>query len=300
MSKVLMIFIDGVGIGENDKVKNPFFKYNFRLFSDHFSSPPDLSQQYQNVDNSFFWPSDACMGIEGLPQSGTGQTSIFCGVNAQKIIGKHFGPYPYSTLIPVIRELNIFKTLQDAGRKVLFVNAYPKIFFDYLKSGKQRLSFTTLSCKLNGMRLNTASDLRKGRALSAEINNSRWREKLGYNLPVIRESTAALRLIRLAAKNDFTLFEYFLTDHFGHLRHGEYFEEGIRVFDHFLYEIFERLPDDMTLFVCSDHGNFEDMSVKTHTLNPALCMASGKYAKYFSENVANLEQIKPALLKVIS
>ena len=39
---VALIFIDGVGIGEPDPAKNPFFSYSFKLFSDIFSEPPHL------------------------------------------------------------------------------------------------------------------------------------------------------------------------------------------------------------------------------------------------------------------
>ncbi len=70
-----------------------------------------------------------CLGVEGLPQSGTGQTSIFCGVNASKIVGKHFGPYPYSTLIPIIKEKNIFKHYLNNWRESLLRKCLSKSIF---------------------------------------------------------------------------------------------------------------------------------------------------------------------------
>jgi hypothetical protein len=298
-SKVLMIFIDGIGIGKKDPAVNPFFRYNFKIFSQLFTQPPDLQNQYQSVNGAFYWPVDACMGIEGLPQSGTGQTSIFCGVNAQEIIGKHFGPFPYSTLIPLIKEKNICLNLKDRGLNVNFVNAYPKIFFDYLKSGKQRLSFTTLTCRLNGMKLHNSTDLRNGKALSAEIANSRWINRLNYKLPLLKPETVAKRLMKIAGQNNFTLFEYFLTDHFGHFRHPDYMDYAIKVLDDFLYKLFVDMPEDLTLFICSDHGNFEDMSVKSHTLNPALCMSTGIHAEYLAKNIKSLDEIKPALMEML-
>ena len=86
---------------------------------------------------------------------------------------------------------------------------------------------------------------------------------------------------------------------FGHFRHADYLEEGIRVLDEFLVEVFTQLPENITLFICSDHGNFEDMSIKSHTRNPALCMAKGEKAKFLSGKIKSLDQIKPALLEVI-
>ena len=38
MNPVLMIFIDGVGIGEKDFDFNPFFKYGFKIFSEIFNA----------------------------------------------------------------------------------------------------------------------------------------------------------------------------------------------------------------------------------------------------------------------
>ena len=161
-----MIFIDGVGIGKEDYEFNPFFKYGFKTFSKIFGEIPSLNKQSLKTDNTFLFPTDARLGVEGLPQSGTGQTAIFCGMNAAKYIGKHFGPFPYSTLVPIIEKENILKAFQKKKQKVSFVNAYPKQFFSYIKSGRGRLSVTTLSCKLSGIRLNTSTDLRRGKALT--------------------------------------------------------------------------------------------------------------------------------------
>ena len=147
-----MIFIDGVGIGKEDYESNPFFKYGFKTFTEIFGGIPTLNNQFLKNDDIFLFPADARLGLKGFPQSGTGQTSIFCGVNAPKIVGKHFGPYPYSTLIPVLKEKSIFRYFIDKDKNVSFANAYPKLFFDYIKSGRSRLGVTSLSCILNNIR----------------------------------------------------------------------------------------------------------------------------------------------------
>ena len=108
MSRFIMIFVDGVGIGENDASKNPFVALGFKTFQDLFGEIPTKDNPLIIKDQRYIFPSDAILGVEGLPQSGTGQTSIFCGVNAPRLIGKHFGPYPYSSLVSVIKEKNIF------------------------------------------------------------------------------------------------------------------------------------------------------------------------------------------------
>ena len=292
-----MIFIDGVGIGKKDYEYNPFFKYGFKTFSEIFGEIPHLDKQKLKGENAFLFPVDASMGVPDIPLSGTGQTSIFCGINAPKLIGKHFGPYPYSTLLPIIKEKNIFRSFKQRRKKVYFANAYPKVFFDYVNSGRRRLSVTTLSCIMNGMRLNNISDIHKGKALAADINNRHFVEKMNYKLKIINAKTAANRLIRLSSENHFTLFEIFHTDHLGHGRESEWIEYTTGILDRFLFHMITNLKKNMTLVVCSDHGNFEDLSIKMHTLNPAIGITAGKNAELLSKKIKKLYDIKPAIMR---
>ena len=292
-----MIFLDGVGIGKVDYQFNPFFKFGFNTFTRIFGQIPSLENRLLRNNNTFLFPADATLGVEGFPQSGTGQTSIYCGINAPKFVGKHFGPYPYSTLIPVLKEKSIFRYFIDKDKNVSFANAYPKLFFDYIKSGRSRLGVTSLSCILNNIRLNTSTDLRKGKALTAEIINDRWNSKLGYKLKIIKPQTAARRLLRIAQKNSFTLYEYYLTDYLGHGRYNGDIEPVIKILDDFLYTIITELDKNTALLICSDHGNIEDLSIKTHTLNPALTITSGKYAEELFNNIKDISQIKNAIIK---
>lgn len=297
MHSTILIFLDGIGIGKPDPENNPFFKKEFKTFTHIFGSAPHLENQRLTGRNAFLFPTDACLSVEGLPQSGTGQTSIFCGFNAPEKNGKHFGPFPPTALIPDLKEKNIFAELKRMGKEVTFVNAYPKIFFDYINSGKQRLSVTSLSCLMSGVPLNKAAELRSGHALSAEIDNFRWVNKLNYKLPVIKPQLAAKRLLKIASGNHFTLFEFFLSDHLGHGRIPELFDHIYNTLDEFLYYMITSLPEDNTLIICSDHGNFEDLSTKMHTINPALTITAGKNAKYLAEKIENISQIKQAILE---
>lgn len=298
MHSTLVIFLDGVGLGKANPSTNPFFKYEFSTFSKLFGETPHLEKQNLTKDGRYLFPTDALMGVPDLPLSGTGQTSIFCGVNASRILGNHFGPFPHSMLIPIIREQNIFKKFLQKDMKVTFANAYPKVFFDYIESGKKRLSVTSLSCQLSDVSLKTATDLRNGEALGADIDNTDWVNKLGYNLTIIKPETAAKRLIRLAMEHHFTLFEHFHTDHLGHGRNKETLEDRLLVLDRFLYYLLQNLPDEFTLLICSDHGNLEDISIKSHTLNPALTITAGKYAERLKNRITNLSHIKGAILEL--
>ncbi|MEJ2103947.1 MAG: metalloenzyme [Ignavibacteriaceae bacterium] len=238
------------------------------------------------------------MCVEGLPQSGTGQASLFCGFNAPKFTGKHFGPFPYSTTIPILQKDSILVYFKEKYGSSYFANAYPKVFFDYINSGRSRLSVTALTCKLSGIRLNKVTDVRSGKALTAELTNERWNKRLGYRLKVITPKAAARRLIKIAKNYKFTLYEYYLSDHLGHLRLANEFEKIFSEMDEFLFTILNEIHlKNMTLIICSDHGNLEDISIKTHTRNPALTISAGIGAKRIAETVMDISQIKKAIIE---
>lgn len=296
MRSTLLFFIDGVGIGENNPSKNPFIKYGFKTFQEIFGAIPTLENPALSSGSIRLFPVNATLGVGGFPQSGTGQTTIFTGENAAQHLGSHFGPYPHSQILPLLNNKNIFKFFKERELKSAFANAYPKPFFEYLESGKKRTSASSTMCMASGIRLRTITDLRKGKALTAEIDNSRWIAKLNYTLPAISIKTAAERLLRLTHENSFVLYEYYLTDHFGHGRNLDYFEEAYKKLDEFLFHILSRIEGSgITFLLCSDHGNFEDMSVKTHTYNPALAISAGEDSSLLCGQIKDLTHIKPAL-----
>ncbi len=300
MKNILLIFLDGVGIGEEDYEFNPFFKYEFKTFKNIFGEVPSLHKQVLRNGDVILFPTDARLSVEGLPQSGTGQTSIFCGINASKIINQHFGPFPYSTLIPIIKEKNIFKHFLDKNEKVFFANAYPQIFFEYINSGKKRLSVTQWCVKSNSMKFNDVDDVLNGNALTPEITNAHWNIKLNYHLPEINSEISARRLLKISTENKLTVYEYFLTDHFGHGRIKDEMGSNLKVLDDFLFTILTEYDKTTTsIVICSDHGNLENLSIKTHTLNPALTIVASKKAEKFYEEVKNISQIKNGIINIL-
>ncbi|MBU1679487.1 MAG: metalloenzyme, partial [Bacteroidetes bacterium] len=90
----------------------------------------------------------------------------------------------------------------------------------------------------------------------------------------------------------------YLTDHFGHGRNANEKEITLNLLDDFLIHLLQNIPDKMTLLICSDHGNLEDLSIKSHTRNPALTISAGKHAKSLSEKIRSLNQIKDAILEL--
>ena len=298
MKKTLLIFLDGVGIGENDSEINPFVQKRFKFLEETFGETPTLENQEFSKNNKCLFPVDANMGVDGLPQSGTGQTSIFCGVNASEIIGKHFGPFPYSTLKPIIEKENIFNSFLEKGLSVSFANAFPKIFFDYINSGRKRLNVTTLMALYSKVKMFDVDDMIAGRGVSSDLTNRRWNTKLKYDIPLITPEEAANRLLKITDENNFTLFEYFFTDHLGHGRNKDDFEILLDDLDRFLFEIISNVSADTSLIICSDHGNLENIGVKGHTNNPTLSITAGYRALELKNKIYDLSDIKSAILSL--
>jgi hypothetical protein len=299
---VLLLFLDGVGIGVQDPDVNPVFRAKLptlqyligqKLFS---KTRPHAFTQHADLV-----PVNATLGIAGLPQSGTGQTAIFTGVNAPRRIGRHFGPYPTAELRPIIYENNIFRRLKTHHRSVCFANAFPQQFFDYTNSGTRRLTVTTLSCLMANVPLLTADALLKDQAVSADLHRQRWPE-MGYpNITPISALEAGRHLAEIVRSNNFTLFEYWLTDHAGHSQDMARAVEVLERFDAFLSGILEHANLNTTLILMiSDHGNIEDLSTKSHTRNRVPCIIVGRYRRQCSNKIRNLTHITPTVLSILA
>ncbi len=297
---VLLLFLDGVGIGKPDPEINPFFRARLPTLT-HFLGRELFSTRRKRIFNRHceLVPVNTTLGVSGLPQSGTGQAAIFTGVNAAKLIGRHFGPYPTVQLQRVVEQKNIFRQLKERGRSVAFANAFPRKFFEYTNSGTRRLTVTTLSCMMAGVPLLTADDLRANRALSADFNRDRWVE-MGYpDLVPITPQEAGEHLAELTQAHAFTLFEYWLPDHAGHKQDMQWSVELIERFDGFLGALVRKLDLRRTLVLTiSDHGNIEDLSTKTHTRNPVPCLVLGRGRKEVARRIKNLTHITPTILSM--
>jgi len=298
---ILLLFLDGVGIGKQDESVNPLFRASMPTLRSLLGEIPHSRYKSGSTSKAVFGAANATLGIEGLPQSGTGQTAIFTGINAPRKIGRHFGPFPTTDLRPDIEERNIFRQLTTLGKTVTFANAFPKQFFEYTSSGTRRLSVTTLSCMMTGIPLQTIDSLVKNEAVSADLTRERWPE-LGYpDLPVVTADEAGKHLAAIASKHDFTLFEYWLTDHAGHSRDERFAVDILERFDLFLHGLIEHTDLKKTLIVLiSDHGNIEDLSTKGHTRNPVPCIGIGPGRKEFVTKIKNLTHITPTIVRFLT
>lgn len=300
--RVVLFFLDGVGIGKADPDVNPLFRARLPVLRSLLGGKLfHKGLKSVRTRHALVKPLNATLGIAGLPQSGTGQTAIFTGVNAPKMIGRHFGPFPTTDLKPVIREKNIFAALLRAGKRVVFANAFPRQFFEYTNAGTRRLTVTTLSCMMSGVPLLTADDLKRNRGVSADITRQRWPE-MGYtDLPEIPAEEAGKHLADLSREHDFTLFEYWLTDHAGHKQDMRACVDVMERFDGFLGGFLAEVDlKETTVLLTSDHGNLEDISTKGHTRNPVPGLAFGHSAARVLAPIKNLAHITPEIVKLLT
>lgn len=292
------IFWDGVGYGKKNPTVNPFFSAQLPTFLNLFNGElPSHSFKKYSSSTVSLTPVNTTLGVSGLPQSGTGQTAIMTGINAPKLVGRHFGPYPYSTLVPVIKKKNLFAQLHNIGRTFYFANGYPRRYFDYIFGPKGKVPAIALSYISTGKKLNTHEEIKNHTAISSDISGTRWHE-LGHPDVSSKHPVDAGNLFyRLGEKVDLIFFEYFISDHAGHSRDMVMATEVLERMDGFIAGVLHKFDDenDMILMV-SDHGNIEDLSVKTHTRNPVPLIAIGKQHSYFSSRIKRLTDITPTII----
>ena len=303
---VLFLFLDGVGLGISDPEVNPLLAAKLPALQHMIGGTPTLEHRSFETPRGSAVPLDATLGVPGLPQSGTGQAALLAGFNAPKAAGHHFGPFPPSSIRERIRTRNIFQRIMELDRSACFANAFPQRFFDYIAEHKFRMSMTTLSCSLSGLALREHGDLKAGNAVSAELTNEGWR-RMGYtDLPTMTPQESGRVLAKLALRHDFTLFEYWKTDFAGHAQDRKDSIAVLELFDGMLEGLLAALDTAPVLVVLSsDHGNIEDMRVKTHTRNPVPLVAYGSRHQQFlsliqSRSRPNLSHVTPAILRVLA
>jgi hypothetical protein len=309
--KVLFLFLDGIGLGGDDPQRNPFARVDLpnmqhvlgdrRLLLSSLSSAAGGNKI--ETDRATLLALDAGLGVDGLPQSATGQAVLLTGVNIPAEIGYHYGPKPNKEVAAYLRNGNIFSTLASRGYKSALINAYPQGYFDAIQSGRRLYSAVPLAVTSAGIPLKTGKDLFDGSAISADFTAQGWREHLNLtDTPVITPTEAGERLAHLSESYDLTFFEYWLSDYAGHNQDMQAAERLLHTFDQVLAGLLQEWDDHRGLIlITSDHGNMEDLSTRRHTANlvPALVIGSEDHRRLFSAGLRDLTGIAPAILKSI-
>jgi hypothetical protein len=277
--RVAVLFIDGVGIGRNDPEANPLAGRDYLL--SHFQDAPARPLPEGGV----CIPVDPTFGVAGRPQSASNQTAILTGQPAPVLIGRHVLGYPDAPLRELLARHSIIKRLVAAGRSATFANSYPVAYLDALKltrrpstSGPEftlppaalrrlKASATTLAFTAGDVPLRTLEDARAGQGLTHDITGERARAR-SLSAPQRTPAEAADVFWRVAGEADFTFFEHYLADEAGHARDFAAAREALDTFDAFARAVIATRPAGARVLVCSDHGNVEDLTTRSHTRNP--------------------------------
>lgn len=284
---VLLLFVDGMGLGEPDPGKNPLFRARLRrLRLGHGLPAPDPT--------GLLVSTDACMGVPGLPQSATGQTSILAGLNAPATVGRHINGYCTKSLAALLDGRSVFGRVKAGGGDATFANAFTPRF---LEKPPRFLSVSTVAVTQASLRLRTLEDLARGEAVFHDFTNRLLPER-GCYLPPITPQEAGARLATIASTHTFTMYEHFLTDLAGHAQDMTHAVEVLENLEGFLDSVLAKLDLSANLVVLtSDHGNCEDLSTKRHTLNPVPTLLWGKGSAEFATTIRDLSDIAPAILR---
>ena len=277
MGRVLFVFLDGIGIGPHDPQVNPFFSAALPTLRRVLQGQlPSLEGPSPRGISAKAFPVDACLGVEGIPQSGTGQIALLTGRNAPKEFGRHFGPWPPVRLRAGLARENFLVRAAARGARVAFANAYPR---DYPgERHSRRVAALPLAAYAAGVLDRDHEALEEGKAVASEIVNDAWIEHLGHlRVPRITPREAGVNLGRISEGADLTVYAHYLTDEAGHRGGLPGAIEALERVDALLGGILDVLPDDALLVIASDHGNLEDAR-GGHTRNPVLGLLIGSHA----------------------
>ena len=293
MSSLFLFFIDGLGIGARNSF-NPFHDLDgaepLAVFQDE---EPQLPFDGKLVR------TDACLGVEGRPQSASGQTTILTGVNVPATLGFHKQGFPNEAMRAIIREHSIFLQLKRAGiTPNVFANAYTNRFFE---NRPRWTSATTTAVEAAGMNFRTIEDVRNGQALYHDFTNKLWRETVEDETELRTPEEAGAILARLASRHRFTLYEYFITDKIGHAQDMGAAQQVILKLAAFTRSLLAHSDlARITVILTSDHGNLEDLSTRNHTLNLVPTIIWGAHRHSLAERIHDLADLTPAIISTLT
>jgi hypothetical protein len=290
---LLLIFVDGLGIGTRGE-HNPL---------DHATANLDplavfTDEQPAVVFDGLMVPTDPSMGVEGRPQSASGQSTILTGVNVPGRLGYHKQGFPNQAMREIIAEESIFLQLKKAGiGPNIFANTYTPKFFT---ERPRWVSATTCAVEAAGLRFNQLEDLNANRSLFHDFTNAQIIER-GFPIAPRTPEQAGEILAAVAAGHAFTLYEYFLTDTAGHKQDRERADAVLAGLSAMVRAVLEKTDlRDTTVMLTSDHGNIEDLSTRNHTLNQVPTLIWGAGREYCASRIRNLADITPVIVALLT
>lgn len=297
---VLLLFIDGVGLGDEADY-NPWFSLPTPSLRQILSGQPLTKASVGVHGNDVqLLATDACLGVPGLPQSATGQATIFTGRNAPKFLNRHMSGLPFQRLRQFIREDNLYLQLERAAFRPTFANAYTEEYFQRETVRRGWMSVTTVAIKRAKATIRFMDDLRKNKAVYHDLTRAHLRAQVP-SMPKITPEEAADHLLDLLIDYDVVVHEFFLSDVAGHKQTPGLIEWVVETYDRFLGQIVAKKRQDDTVLLVSDHGNSEDLRVKTHTDNPVPTLIVGPAPRLTKKAIDqwDLTDIAPLVLRTV-
>jgi hypothetical protein len=314
--------LDGVGLGTDDPQVNPFIRAAMphldnllegnKLIANCHNPGTDIGLPIYQTSRVSLIPLDACLAIDGNPQSASGQASLLTGKNVSEILGFHDGPKPNPMIMEILKKDTLFSQLYRHNQKVSLLNAYPPRYFTSIESGYRLPGVIAFAASYAGMHLNTLDDLIRGDAISTDFTAQGWRDHLGLiDTPLLNPQQAGERFMKLSTGCELAFFEFWLTDIAGHHQDMQSACDLLELFDNVLGSLVNAWDDEAGLIlITSDHGNLEDLSTRHHTRNdvPLMLIGSQMLREQFimelsqvsgSRKKINLTDITPAILNLM-
>jgi 2,3-bisphosphoglycerate-independent phosphoglycerate mutase len=299
---ILMIFLDGIGLGANDPSINPFAAaHTPTLFALAGGKPWLADTGRQETDRALYIPTDPRMGVPGRPQSGSGQAAILTGCNIPQMIGEHYGPKPNKAIRDLLAADNFFKQVITHGKTAALLEAYPPRWHRGINSGKSLRSSYQQAAHEAGLPIFTEQAIYSGDALAVDWTGEAWRKQLGYpDTPVYTRTEAGRKLVELSRRYDFAFFSHWMTDIVGH--RGT-LEDGIRLlelFDGVMNGVLDAWNDaEGLVIITSDHGNMEEISNRKHTENDVPTVIIGDAKAAFDSKFKTLADFVPHMARLL-
>ena len=301
---VLFLFLDGVGLGPNLSDSNPLARAHLPTLEKLLGGRKMLLETAPYIGaQASLLALDATLGVDGVPQSATGQAVLVTGRNVPAEIGKHYGPKPNADINAILANGNIFKTIRDAGLTAALLNAYPKGYFEGIESGKRMYSSIPMAVTSSGLDLKNEEDFFNGSGMAADFTGEGWRTHLGYtDSPLVEPRAAGRQMAQLGMQHNFSFFEFWISDYIGHYQDMDGALTMLDTFDQVLAGLLDGWdPSSGLIFLTSDHGNMEDLSTKRHTTNhvPGLVIGDPLQRQAFTYGLTDLTDVVPAILRYL-
>lgn len=304
MPHILTLFLDGVGLGSDDPERNPFSKAHLPHLA-RLLGGLALVLETAPFENEIatLVSLDACLGVDGTPQSATGQASLLTARNVPLEIGTHYGPKPNSEIRDIVQKNNLFAEILHRGGRATLLNGYPPGYFDSISRRYRLYSVIPLAIVSAGLKLQTAEDMQAGNAFSADFTGEGWSARKDFPpVPVYTKDEAGRRIAEAAQGFDLSWFDFWPTDFAGHRRDMNLALTMLESFDVVFGGLLEAWRADRDLIILiSDHGNLEDLSQRGHTLSPVPCLLIGPLGlrREFTRDLSDLTGFTPAVLRVL-